>query len=791
MTEKQGGVPLPPGEVHIYYDPTSAPVDSIQQPQAQQAAVFEAKPNDDCPNGATLDANMHFVVYAVKNGLIRVLHRNSTNRSLLRGHEGSAITDISFFQNADVLGTVGGNVIVWRVFERANEIVSEKLLEIPATLAGMSRLVWHPFNPNQFWLIHKNRHGITVATLVETTRIKTVAHPTESHAVCQLYSEDVVMQGATQVATMANLTDLCWSQRGTRHLLTTHDDGSIKLWDIKGEGAAGQTADGVVPAVCIATLQEGNEPVTRCLFLPHDNIATNYGASPESTITPAFCTATKGNSCITLWSPFAEGQTPTKLQVFQMDGENPKYNIGMVWGPSFSQAEEPGAFFLLLSDRSKGNMYALSLKSIRGSYEPRTALVEGFEYLVPFSTKYPTYSWSLTVVPAESLDENAPPGGLNYDIKFYALQSKMVQDMKVPHYMLLPPTSLWEADTRGVRMEPLVRPSSNGIMEDQVFEEDYELDEVDEDEDDDDEDYEAPDPSSIPPPDGLPNPVGGGGNPFTNWLGNLAAKAPAGTPPEPQQSMSPVPPPVPPSTPATGVILSVAPPSLMAAVTLSGSESSSRQGSGLLSPMEILSGGSNDMEAEPPKQKSKSPRRQRGRSPKPQKRKDNDKRNTTNFPPGPTPSADGKIVILKRDDIPPPPVPPSPVHSSSSAIPSNLEDIMKRAIASHFKAQEKVIAAEVQRAVRSEIKQTVLPELSKNVNITVEQSVVRPLQASMEKFITKAPAVKTDKIVEAVTTGVEAPLKEAFTEVSDNACIVIIGYFYVLETNPSSSCYRV
>ena len=77
-------------------------VDSVaQQPQSQQIAVYEAKPNEDCINGSLLDVNQHFVVYAVKNGLIRVLHRHSAMKALLRGHAGQQVTDIRFFLDGD------------------------------------------------------------------------------------------------------------------------------------------------------------------------------------------------------------------------------------------------------------------------------------------------------------------------------------------------------------------------------------------------------------------------------------------------------------------------------------------------------------------------------------------------------------------------------------------------------------------------------------------------------------------------------------------------------------------
>jgi hypothetical protein len=62
-------------------------MEAAQQPQAQQIAVYEAKPNEIWINGSLLDVNQHFVVYAVKKGLIWVLHRHLTMRTLLRGHQ--------------------------------------------------------------------------------------------------------------------------------------------------------------------------------------------------------------------------------------------------------------------------------------------------------------------------------------------------------------------------------------------------------------------------------------------------------------------------------------------------------------------------------------------------------------------------------------------------------------------------------------------------------------------------------------------------------------------------------
>lgn len=771
MAEQQGGIPLPPGAVHIYYDPLSIP-EEAQQPQAEQVAVFDAQRNDECPNGSTLDVNQHFVVYAVKNGLIRVLHRTSTLKHLLRAHEGKKVTDIKFFHHGDVVGTVGGSLVIWRVFERTQEIVAEKLLEFPETIPSMSRMIWHTFNPNQFWLIHRDRDNVDVATLVETTSISTVTHPTEAHAVCRPYSNDVVLEEAPQLATESDLTDLDWSSRDPRHVMTAHADGSIKLWDLRADAA--RSPRGVVPAVCKVTVQDSG-PVSRCFFLPHDNVVTNYhnyipltnAIYKDPTITTAFCTASRGNSCITIWSPFSESEKPCKLQIFQIEGADPAYNISTAYGPTFRNIfEEPGAFFVLLSDRIGKTMYALSLRSIWGPSPvdgPVPSLVERFQHVVAFKTKFPTYSWSTTVVPAADYDDDED-GGFDFDIRFYVLQSKMVQDMYIPHYMILPPNYEWEAGSPGIRVELLAKNERCRPVDPYgMYEEDSELED---DEEDPEEEYAAPDPSSLPPPDGVGVPVESH-NPFDNWLGNLAGKTSASATPEPQRQMDvPVAPPPTPSV--SSVAQTTLPPGLFSIPNPK--DALSGEGSGLLSPMAILSNtnnetapGNTDKQREQKKVKA-----QRAASPK---TKGKDKAGAS-FPAGPVPSADGKIAILKRDREPPLAPPP--------ATQVGLEESLKKVITSYFKLQEKIIVAEIQRAVRQEIKQVVLPELSKAVSTTVEQSVVRPLQVSMEKFVKNAENVKANTIIQAVSSGVEEPLKEAFTEVG---LVVLVWLFHRNSSN--------
>ena len=399
--EPFGTTPLPVSTADINADGNgNSPVDIVlnidplisqaQQPQTQQIAVYEPTPNEDCINGCLLDVNPHFVVYAVKNGLIRILHRHSAMRALLRGHAGQKVTDIKFFLDGDVLGTIGSKgpgdstLIVWRVFEQSPEIQSEMLLEVSssgleAPDLTMSRLIWHPFNPNQFWMMHSTPTSKQVATLVETTRIQTRLSDdvgdgtTSQHAVCQWHSPYCVMDGALQLqdATGGTLTDLAWSGRDARHVLTVHDNGTIILWDLKQKAAPNEesnTEEDVTVPKKLCVLQEDGIPHSRCCFMPHEQ-SVGQESSLSTSLTTCFVTASQQNSVVTLWSAFtatgANAQqlqypVPTKLQTIHMvpdpvATQPTSFVMNVCYGPAPPNAAPPSCF-LLLSSRQTGRL---------------------------------------------------------------------------------------------------------------------------------------------------------------------------------------------------------------------------------------------------------------------------------------------------------------------------------------------------------------------------------------------------------------------------------------------------
>ena len=124
------------------------------------------------------------------------------------------------------------------------------------------------------------------------------------------------------------------------------------------------------------------------------------------------------------------------------------------------------------------------------------------------------------------------------------------------------------------------------------------------------------------------------------------------------------------------------------------------------------------------------------------------------------PTTQSKIAILKREDVP-----PAQEVRAAEAVPSDLEDALKKILSVHFKRQESFIAEQVQRAVKQEIQKSVVPTLSKMMTQTMEQAVVKPVKAALDKNVKERNQMQTDVIVNAVSSTVEEPLTNAFKEV--------------------------
>jgi len=564
--------PLPssPTTQAVIYSPT-ATTGQYKQPRTAPIAHFTSLPNDGIGNetlakktspavlptaGRLLAVNSSYIAYAVKKGLVRVIDRNSGAKTLLRGHdERTRMVDAAFFgENAnrtegvggvwdelleqkggnsnstvsaptmppsaasDVLATIGGmgdssTVLIWRIHSASSKsLAADKLLEVQFN--RVNRLVWHPFNPNRFLLLHRRSsvsddddddddgdHGRTVATLVETTSLVTKPHATGGH---EVYKNDPgavgVIPGMTSLTNqnedatvLAGANDITWSNTDAKHVLTGHEDGHVRLWDLTrtATGAAEEEIPlssrssiacaakmSVVGACSTAGMEESQqrEGVTRVIFL------SQYQDSKSrvmDTITPPFVTGMNVNHTVTLWSSFtsnngSNGNTgikmPSRLRVFGLTSIDTTTLSSMMsmelipapyrppLGDEDATTTAPSSF-VVLADRKVGIMHALHLDTEWKQNDTEAAddaapednaaslavAVKGFDHVTTLSVVHPIYSFC--VAPSSSSASAVGPPGLGKNglkeerhVDLCCIQSKAVQMLTLSAEMCVAPT---------------------------------------------------------------------------------------------------------------------------------------------------------------------------------------------------------------------------------------------------------------------------------------------------------------------------------------------------------------
>lgn len=911
-------VPLPAAS-DCTYSPTAAGAATPPQPKVEPIAhlptVLPASPPGMAsgprpPPGHLLDVTPSYIVYSVKNGLVRVLDRGDGSKTLLRGHN-VKVGDVAFFAaggeqalqqqaaaggapasaGADVLATVGGrgdkcSVLVWRLLGGSNnsdagspdgQLSGEKLLEVRFQPVPR-RILWHPFDPNKFVLLHDNAGAgagsRTVATLVETTRLATVQHTDASaHAVClcggasdpnvQSVGDDGVggddIEGALQLIVSGNIAngssgvganDLVFSPTSARHILTAHEDGCVRLWDtgsrVYVDDASGLVmgagSDRDISAACLATVQVSdgtNGGVMSCRFLPgfvdaRPPTAAAGAAADDVTsyLTPPFLTGSEGNTRITLWSPFTStGSPPVPVRTFQIGLDQPisERNVPMVLGVGTTPTGQTHAF---VADSEAGKIYVLHLSSAGGSYGK---IATGFDYVVPFDTVHPIYSMKCAAASSSSgdgdvdTDNDDAASGLS----LYCVQSKAIQVLTFTGKMLSGPaagasnpgvTALEATSAAAVideeeEGEATAEANAEALVaefedyEDDGEEEEGGADETFEDYDDEEDDdgdggdsEEEGDEAASP----TTAPAASGADPFSNWLGALAAGTTGGAPaPEPSKApaarsaSSPLPPgPTPPPAMAAaqseGDFASIPPPPGAAAVPPTPAptpmvvpKSAPPPGlvqQALLNPMDLLlpstASKEDDTEEEAPAQKQAEkkaePKKQQKQKQEEKKRPKSNPKQKKGKAADAAADAPGKIAILKRDE--------TPVISNTSAsevsVPSSSAPITTHA----------ALVEDVRVAIRTELLSAGLAgpgakkeqpsadalasAVSKSVTRALEKSLADPVKKSVEKIVAAdknkdgaADAFKAEALAAAVVEGVQQPVVEAFHQTMRNVII--------------------
>ena len=591
----------------VTYDPASTSEQHIQQPLQQELASFVAERADYSLYGASImGVNSNFIVYAVKNGLIRILSRHSATKSLLRLHQNEIVSDIQFFHDGEFLATVSATksdvtpedgvcricssrVIVWRVYQRNNGlggaddiiIATDPMLEIRSTTRKMVRVIWHPFNPNQFFIMHSSSSGtstssgtssLMMATLIETTKIATTADPIQNHAVADFTTFSSLQPNGSMVAfkDAVSLHDLAWSGVDVNCVMGGYDGGELIFYDLSTSYQLPSILDALQSnsskSGILHRIHHGSDSINRCLFLPHyDSNHSNsvVAALPSATTTTTTkhnytsCFVTGGgggggvnsNATITLWSAFTSESQPMVIQTIHIAApaaNQHSYILNTCYGPSSPSTTTPPSCFIIACCRELGRVYAFHVKaqwSKDDDEQSKRVLLSGSDYVVPFTTKHPILSCTITCAPTANTieeDDSVDDGirSINFDMKLFVYQTVAAQCLQLTSHMCLPPRKPYSDATPGVTAKHIANSSAvtNVVLESALITndskvddgfEDYDIDETEEDEYD-----AAPDPSSLPNPSSSimsgNSTTNSGSNPFSNWLGALAATS---TPP--------------------------------------------------------------------------------------------------------------------------------------------------------------------------------------------------------------------------------------------------------------------
>jgi enhancer of mRNA-decapping protein 4 len=379
-----------------------------------------------------------------------------------------------------------------------------------------------------------------------------------------------------------------------------------------------------------------------------------------------------------------------------------------------------------MADRHSGAILAWHLRADWNDTVPKKALLKGCDYVVPFLTKFPTYSWSVVCAPATNIsdEELSDQGGLVFDVELFAYQTTAVQRLKLTSYMCLPPETSWTDPTPSVRLERLVSAQSAHVSEigsddanpDVEFDEAYDLEE-----DDEEEEIEAPDPSSLPSPLGIGNSTPSlSNNPFANWLGTIASKTTTSVPPAVVAAPAHVPPPA--------SSLPTPPPDQPKKIVLSKHdlEDPKKVEPQNAAPVMTTKGPNNISNADSKKKK---------------------KVKATPVPPS-APEV-GKVSILRRDDE----VKPSLLLDSGANIPPSPTNPIEASM------DTKSIAEDIRKVVHHEMRSTLVPALKQAVQESLNTSVINPIQASITQL--SKQVVMNDNMESALSGSVEEPLQAA------------------------------
>ena len=314
-----------------------------------------------------------YVAYGIKalgknNGVVRVVNRESNNRSLLKGIEGM-VQDIAFahIPKQIILACVDefGNLLVHEIEERGDKITCIKLLHVEQNNEGSPssnhRVIWCPYIPEEenADVSYDDVAKLLVLTHGAKAEMWNVGMVTAKHGVGPL-SPEAVEEGYLEISEHSGpIIDAAFSPDGTA-LATASLDGDVKFFQVYMHNNSKPR--------CLHQWQpHGGKPLSSLFFL--DNHKTY---NPEVQFWKFAITGAENNSELKIWSC----ESWTCIQTIKFTPEVGKQNIILKAGLDL------GAGYLLLSDINYKLLYVLQL--FKDASEITAHVCSASEFKLPY-----------------------------------------------------------------------------------------------------------------------------------------------------------------------------------------------------------------------------------------------------------------------------------------------------------------------------------------------------------------------------------------------------------------------
>eukprot|EP00624_Nannochloropsis_granulata_P002086 evm.model.NODE_20117_length_12504_cov_23.799984.2 len=374
----------------------STPQGGLPHPQCTPIAFY----NSDAPygSGRLIAVSDAFICYAIKDGHIRGINRQSVQRTLLKGHK-KPVIDMAFARRSTcILASLGGDgsFFLWTIGENPADksLTSVPLLSV--TNVHLQRIVWHPTKPHTVAVVAPNGEVALINTqkLIQNLGGKPGGFAPTLAATNGL--DDLQPEWKLSVASNKCL-DLSFSQDG-KYLVTAGADGWARVWEVESKQAMGRWQP------------YGGEPVSRALFL-HRNKGSSSGEKVF------VVTGGKQASEVKLFRAWTT-LSPINTQTLTFVPPPPDRDVGKGGRAFHLEADESGEF-LLLADAVRPLLYAAHV--VLG---PSTAKVDR---LTPFQLKHPVLSLlSLPGVAMDAHEGQADKTGAS-EVQLFCVQTQAIQ----------------------------------------------------------------------------------------------------------------------------------------------------------------------------------------------------------------------------------------------------------------------------------------------------------------------------------------------------------------------------